>query len=120
MAKRADEFYDAYWFVNNHPAFTDGVFDQARFDLTVVKVEPVSGRVQDDKTKNTQVEVWLETGPFEDGEYMHDPDLDCGGETFEKAMITLAEKVLNKYGTYEFNNLVTEAIAQMKVDGLIT
>lgn len=94
------EFYDAYWFINNHPALTDGVMDHVPIDFTVMKVDPETGRIHDDLSRNTQTEIWLESGPYEDGAYLHDPNLDCGEETFEKAIITLAEKVKEHYGDY--------------------
>lgn len=87
---KADDFYESYWFIHNHSAFHHHVW----IDEHVVKVNPETNRIDDDISKNTKVEVWLESGPYE----VHDPDLDCGGETYEKAIITLAEKVKAKYG----------------------
>jgi hypothetical protein len=73
------------------------------------------GRVDDDKSKNKHVECWLEFGQeeygyhsdWEDGEsYIityHDYDLDCGGTTFDEALIALAKNIMKHYGDYEKN-----------------
>jgi hypothetical protein len=76
------------------------------------------GRVNDDKSKNRFQACWLEFGPIEWGyhapefetgdgqtarEYRmnyHDTDLDCGGKTFDEALIKLARLVMKKYGDY--------------------
>lgn len=84
-------FYDAYWFLRTHPK---GNFIAA-LDIDVAMVNPDTRRIDDDKTKNTRMEVWLETGP-EQG--LHDIMLDCGGESFEEAIIKLAELVKKYYG----------------------
>jgi hypothetical protein len=57
-------------------------------------------------------DVWLELGPESydyDGDgfdettlqQTHDWHLDCGGPTFDEALVTLANKVLAKYGDYK-------------------
>jgi hypothetical protein len=33
--------------------------------------------------------------------YEHDTDLDCGGVTFDEALIKLAKKILKKHGDYK-------------------
>lgn len=84
-------------------------FDLA-LDIDIVKVNPETGEIDDDPTKNTKVQVWLEAGPYEDlgitdgyGEptsvkgFSHDVELDSGGDTFEDAIIELAERVRAKY-----------------------
>lgn len=66
------------------------------------------GRVDDDATKNTNVECWLEFGPLKqqvsdgnlDMAHFHDIDLDCGAPTFDEALIKLARLVKRHYGDY--------------------
>ena len=73
--------------------------------------------VNDDHSKNVNVECWLEFGEMKwgyhqpefeaangDREYKihyHDTDLDCGAPTFDEALVELAELVKAKYGTYD-------------------
>lgn len=75
------------------------------------------GVINDDQSKNVHVACWLECGEvawshhyvdnpeWRDGErdylmHYHDIDLDCGGKTFDEALIKLARKVLKKYGDF--------------------
>lgn len=74
-------------------------------DFFVVKVNPKTLCVEDDNSKNIKTQIWLETGPYlyddpQSCTWSHDLDLDCGGYTFEEAIIKLAELVENKYGRY--------------------
>jgi hypothetical protein len=72
-----------------------------------------TGTVNDDSSKNVNTEVWLELGPEEydypadwydetDRLEYHDPDLDCGGPTFDAALVELAKLVLEFYGDYDY------------------
>ena len=63
----------------------------------IVKINPDIGMVDDDESKNTKVEVWLEAGPYGEHCNIHDWDLDCGGDTFEEAIIKLADLVKQYY-----------------------
>lgn len=89
------EFYDAWEFLLEHKMF------QCRFRdllyIIVVKVNPVTSEVDDDQTKNTKTQVWLEVGPWSEQYHTHDWDLDCGGDTFEEAIIKLADLVKQYY-----------------------
>lgn len=85
------------------------------FDIHYARVDE-RGRVNKDSKKNISTECWLELGPVEWGyhqpEYetkegarcykvhFHDVGLDCGGKTFDDALVKLARKVLRKYGDY--------------------
>jgi hypothetical protein len=84
-------------------------------DIFYAKVDE-TGRVNDDRQKNVNVECWLEFGQLEwgymsGGEYdwdtetgllnYHDVDLDTGGPTFDEALISLAKLVLEHHGDYE-------------------
>jgi hypothetical protein len=78
------------------------------------------GEVNDDRTKNVNPECWLELGHLEWG-YMsewdtstalmpfHDVELDCGGPTFDEALIELANLTFKHYGNYRLKkNMVRE------------
>lgn len=110
------ELVEAWQFLNNHKAFCSKFVDPSdnstiyknRFsealDIDFVKVNPETDAIDDDETKNTLVQVWLECGRIEYVEELeqdmvsHDVDLDCGGATFEDAIIMLAGLVLEHYG----------------------
>jgi hypothetical protein len=73
------------------------------------------GRVDKDESRNTKSAVWLELGPMQWGynskpewekcraylQHTHDIDLDCGGATFDEALVKLAKKVKKKYGDFK-------------------
>ena len=90
------DFYSAWRFLEEHKIFND----QFNYYLwtEVVKVNPKTNSIDSDGSKNTQTQVWLEHGPFDTewGACTHDFDLDCGGATFEEAIINLA-KLVKKY-----------------------
>lgn len=97
-------------------------------DIMVAKVDPVTLRIEDDSSRNTRTRVWLECGPIENvyaltedqlrgwyaddadildnGALTHDVDLDCGGDTFEEAIITLAALVYKHYGDYTEDQVI--------------
>lgn len=78
-------------------------------------VDPVTRRIEDDESRNTQFEVWIEAGPMHDLEQDcaeghgaapvegwnwgnrwcsgHDHDLDCGAPDLETAYLLLASLV---------------------------
>lgn len=81
-------------------------------DFDYHMVNPETRAIDDDNSKNTRMEVWLETGPayFDtySGQYrsnMHDIRLDCGATTFEEALIELANLIKKYYGDYDANAL---------------
>ncbi len=97
------DFCDSFHFLLKHPIFNNRFMKG--LDLFVVKINPKTKRVDNDSTKNTKTEIWLEAGPYLYDEphgckWSHDLDLDCGGYTFEDAIIKLAEPVEKKYGRY--------------------
>jgi hypothetical protein len=73
-----------------------------------------TGHINDDCSKNTNIECWLEFGQVSWGYYYneqakrekarcvlqnyHDYELDAGGSTFDEALIELANNALKKYG----------------------
>ena len=104
MSDKMDEFYDAWTFLADHPIFIrddDLVKEphyfcfQRNLDIEVVKVNPETNAIDDDKALNTKTAVWLECGIEENH---HDIDLDSGGDNFEDAIIRLAMLVRDKYG----------------------
>lgn len=84
-------FYEAFWFLRTH---SKGKFINA-LDIDLAMVTPLTREIDRDNTKNTRLEVWLETGPDVG---LHDLLLDCGGTSFEEAIIKLAELVKRYYG----------------------
>lgn len=77
-------------------------------DFDYHMVNPETRAIDDDNSKNTAMEVWLETGPAYFDNYseqyqrnMHDTRLDCGGATFEEALIELAGLIKKYYGDYD-------------------
>lgn len=123
MKKPIKKAYDAWHFLNEHPAFLkqvsatyhDNHFQEA-LDIHFALVNPKTKGIDDDNRKNTETNVWLECGKWLTakecvpkghgiprdyyGAFCHDVELDCGAETFEKAIIKLANLVLKKYGDY--------------------
>lgn len=89
------EFHDAWHYLLNHKIFRYAFVDC--LDIEVVKVNPETKEVDNDFSKNTHVEVWLECGPYDKDCRIHDLDLDCGADTFEDAIIKLAKLVNDKY-----------------------
>jgi len=71
---------------------------QQCLDIEVVKINPKTDSIDDDKTLNTKVQIWLEAGPYIGKHHAHDIDLDCGADTFEEAIIELASLVKQYYG----------------------
>lgn len=95
------DFFDSFKFLSEHPIFSDA-FSYC-LDVDVVKVDPKTDRIEDDERRNTKTQVWLECGPavidvHGNAHSIHDLSLDCGGDTFETAIIQLAKLVEQKYG----------------------
>lgn len=113
MNKRFNDFYEAYNFLANHEMckcrlyvngklynHTTNNFERC-LDIEVVKVNSNTLEIDEDKSKNTKTQVWLEFGKaFLDSskniQFEHDTRLDCGADTFEEAIIKLATLV-DKY-----------------------
>lgn len=103
------DFKEAWDFLNGHTIFSKqssdkyyGNFYTNKFDecltIEVVKINPKTKEIDDNENLNTKTEVWLECGPYNENEAMHDINLDCGADTFEQAIINLANLVLKQYG----------------------
>lgn len=110
-----NDFYIAYNWLREHPAFfivdekgripyADGF--ESNLSIEVVLVNPETNCIDDNKKLNTKTRVWLECGPYiweKDFNFRascHDIDLDCGGDSFEEAIIELSKLVRRKYGDY--------------------
>lgn len=114
--KKFKDFYEAWWFLNEHSAFTYkhhdyknhefsfGTFHDC-FNIEVVKVNPTTKQIDDNEKLNIKVEVWLECGKYVYEEHIgnytpcHDVRLDCGADTFKDAIINLANLVRKYYGS---------------------
>ena len=83
-------YYEAYRFLKKHPKgdFWDNM------ESALVMVDSVTHRAHRIPGRNTCLEVWLETGPVEGS---HDIRLDCGGSTFEHAIVKMATLVKKYY-----------------------
>lgn len=99
-----NDFYESWEFLNNHKIYNGSYgincFQNRCLDIDVVKVNPISNAIENDRSLNTKIQVWLESGEYSD-EYKqgcHDIDLDCGADTFEEAIIKLANLVYEKFG----------------------
>ena len=92
---KANNFHEAWEFLLEHKMFQRHFRDLLY--IMVVKVNPLTNEVDDDQTKNTKTQVWLEVGPWSEQYHTHDWDLDCGGDTFEEAICELAELVKQYY-----------------------
>ena len=108
---RFSDFYEAFNFLRNHE-LCECEIDQGNrrksivnyFDrclnISVVKINPETGEIDANMSNNTKTEVWLEFGRAfidynitDDVMFEHDYRLDCGGDTFEEAIIKLANLV---------------------------
>ena len=126
MSKKYADFYEAWWYLNETPVFEDPTVSDAVKDIggfistftnslciEVQKVNPITCIIDDNEILNTKVEVWLECGePYVDetnviGHY-HNIEYDCGGDTFEEAIIELANLV------YEHNNKEEDSVFKKK------
>ena len=96
------DFKTAFDFLDGHPMFND-LFQEDLY-MRIVKVCPETNRIESDASKNTKIQFWLEHGPYRSAvdDYpfdrcIHDLELDCGGDTFEDAIINLANLVAANY-----------------------
>lgn len=104
--KRFTDFYEAFHFLRTHKMVenigVDG-FKNSHFNeclcVDVVKVNPETNAIEINDNLNTKTQVWLEFGPihynniFDEIMPEHDTDLDCGADTYEDAIIKLANLV---------------------------
>lgn len=108
-----NDFHTAYHWLENHPKFQGQML--RLIDLEIVKVNPKTLKIDDDKKKNTKLLYWIEPSVFEklkeDNPWyidvsttkyhpIGDLDLYAEADSFEKIIIKLAKKIFKKYGTY--------------------
>jgi hypothetical protein len=130
MKPKFKTFYDAWWFLTEHPMFFNpddwvgcsvkksdrkyyGNFGRNLF-IDVQKVNPITLEIDDNKKLNARTRVWLECGGFifEENPIInkyvpcHDTDLDCAADTFAEAIVKLANLVYKKYGKGKYNKVV--------------
>ena len=94
-------FPDALAYLRWHPCYA-GHFDEC-LDYECRSVCPHTDMVEADPSLNTHPTIWIECGPYVAGEgggiiRCHDVDLDCGGDTFEDAIVSLAYLTALSYG----------------------
>jgi len=98
------DFYTAYQFLYNHSLFQEEInynndtWNESHFkeclNIDVVKVNPETNSINEDESKNTKVQIWLECGEYNKNYGVHDIELDCGADTFEEGIIELANLVM--------------------------
>lgn len=124
--KNPKDFFNSWHFLDTHPAFRQLMhlksfkdpFPTSLFTsdlyIMVVKVDPKTKRIEDDEKRNTLTNIWLEHGPWyskkeldkitgyndtaEHGTTTHDIRIDCGGDTYEEAIVNMAKLVMKEYG----------------------
>lgn len=107
-------FYESWCYLEDHNLFNlvsaytengeEKEFKDTRFgsmlDVQAVKVCPESLHIEQDGSRNTKLQIWLEPGvvAIVDDEAVSAGDygLHCGGDTFEEAIIKLAQIVKGK------------------------
>ena len=139
---RFTDAYEAWRYLRRHPIYValprDPMWGLPRFphggtlDIEFMRVNPETGAVDDNPDLNTKTEVWLETGPWsrqddlgDDWKHFananppgcasHDHRLDCGGATFEEAIIELANNV-NAHYQDDGTEIVTPAAEALQTD----
>lgn len=111
-----NNFYAAWWWLNCHPIFwyfgpkkrhestltwERGIDDGLEFRPAMVA--PLTLRIEDDKSLNTLVQMWVEVFPSSLGDdgrdgRLHDSVCDTGGDTYEAAVIEVAKEIYKHHG----------------------
>lgn len=115
--KQFTDFYESWWYLNETPVFMHDKYKELEFSyftsslsIDVQKVNSITRKIQSWDFLNTRVEVWLECGePYMDDDGLvrsnsHNINYDCGGKTFEEAIINLAN-IVYKYNKKKENEL---------------
>ncbi len=84
------DFYESFLFLHDHPVFCNNFQDC--LDISTYRKDPEEGKTE------RGIGIWLECGPYEEEYMVHDIRLDSEGDTFEEAIIELAEHVREVYG----------------------
>lgn len=120
-----ESFYASWYYLNNHPVYwrfhpheghppNSTVFLEHEYgfgsdaiNVMVVRVCAKCRRIhEEDGPYEEKTEIWLETGKWDmlpgrnhpGHTHWHDTELDCGGDTYEEAVVKLARLVWEKYG----------------------
>lgn len=101
-AKGGMGFEEALAFLVNHPIYDGRFFECTDFDLAMVCSRTKKHESSDSRFANDAWEVWVESGPYivsdDYSGLSHDVSLDCGGWSFEEAVVHLAHLVRQRYG----------------------
>lgn len=101
---------EKYYWITNHPAYVN-LGEEAIIEVTPHMVCPETNRIEDLPLLNTKTQFWVELMiPYYDEQFKqhthaHDWQMDCGGDTWELAIETLYNKVLDQYGSYTDNDI---------------
>lgn len=83
------DIYEAFHFINSQDFNLDSVY--------VTKINPLSNEVDDDESLNTKIQVWIEVNKHEVQDHLfvtvHYWMFDDGGDTFEEAVIKIANNI---------------------------
>src|SRR3989344_4584667 len=64
-----ESFYKAWKYLSAHPIFRENSRLEPKFlnalRIDVVKINPTTNRIDRIAKKNTKIQVWLQTGPYE-------------------------------------------------------
>jgi hypothetical protein len=117
-----DDFYNAWHYLNDHPLFwyfagnrhkplpfNEKYIETQRgmpeaLDISVMKVNPATGRISCDKSENTKTEVWYEICVVSEWPAQYDAirthvwQIDGGGDTYEQAIVKAARQLHETYG----------------------
>lgn len=98
---------ECYYWVRDHPKLQFEGCCEPWIEITPHMVDPTTKCVEDSPEKNTEMVFWVECGAYVWCEYSkspvpsHDWELDCGGSSWEVAVIELGKLVLAKHGDYD-------------------
>jgi len=114
--EKPGDFWVAWHWLNEHPIFyrcyrefhekylvnERGILDGC-VEVIPAKVNPETGSISEDPTKNTKLEFWVEVfprslKPENDGSSLHDYVCDTGGDTYELAIVKVAEEIYKRHG----------------------
>lgn len=93
-----EQFYQSWWWLQENHRWSI-----RNLNIDVVMVDPKTKTVHPkNPSRDTLINYWLETGQMVNSELgdvqEHDIKLDCGGDSFEEAIIKLARLVKRYYG----------------------
>lgn len=111
--RQINDFHEAFEFIASHSKFMAPILPEDdspkeslihELYIMVVKVNPNGEYIDNDPSLNVKTKVWLEYGPAHYCEHSnrwtssHDYALDSGGDTFEQAVIEMANLIIKNYG----------------------